>query len=560
MHISQSSIRPLLGLLLLAGCDGGSTAPGPDGSTPSAEVTYWADVAPLVRRECLGCHAEGGVGPFRLETYADVRDQADEVVEAVASGYMPPWMPDPSCRTFDDQRGLSEAERALFRRWRDTGMREGDPASLPAGPPPPAPFVPTHLARMPEPYSPDPTRPDDYRCFVLDFESERDVFVTGRKVAPGATRLVHHVLVYGVPPALLDQVRAADERDPGPGYACFGGPLAPDGMEANGNTLALVSLGGWVPGQLPEIQEPGRAIYVPAGSRLVMQVHYNLLESDPEPDQTEYQMILSEEAPTHRIETTPMAILDFVVPPGAPSSSHQRVFRNYRSEPLRLTGVMPHMHLLGRRIGASIVPPLGAGDAPQCLIDVPRWDFNWQQGYALRADDALTVPTGAGVELTCVYDNSPSNQPVINGVQGEPREVRWGEGTLDEMCLMYLSHEARWDGPPPSGCGAAAGCLERCDRDDSTCILTCEAIDGGCRTCALRGTLGCARERCLATYAPAAACIQSCLLSYALMGGSYERCLQAECPEQADAVLACVAGVVNEGACDEALAGCGIER
>jgi hypothetical protein len=547
-------------VLLLAACDGGSSnPPGPDGSVPG-QVTYWADVAPLVRRECLGCHVEGGIGPFRLDSYEAIRERADEVVEATASGYMPPWMPDADCRSFEHERGLTADERAIFRRWRDTGMVEGDPADLPDGPPPPPPFEATHVARMTEPYTPDPTRPDDYRCFVLDFAADHDVFVTGRNVVPGASSLVHHVLVYAVPATLVDQVLAADAADTGPGYGCFGGPLAPDGMEGNGNTLALVSLGGWVPGQLPAVQHPGRAVHVPSGSRLVMQVHYNLLENEPAPDSTEVHLVLQDQEPDFRIVTNPLPILDIVIPAGAPASTHTRVFRNYRSEPLQLTGVTPHMHLLGRRLHANLVPPMGQADAPACLVDIPEWDFNWQQSYAFRDDDRVSVPPGAGIEMTCVYDNSVTNQPVVNGQQVEPREVRWGEGTLDEMCLMYITHEVPWTGAPPVGCAPTADCLASCEGDDSTCILNCEAIDGGCRTCALRATLGCARDRCLPTYATAATCIQSCLLSYAVIGGSYERCLQAECPAQAAAVLSCVAGVVNEGVCDEALAGCGITR
>lgn len=559
---NRPSLASLASLVLaLTACDGGSTTPPtPDAST-SDGLTYWADVAPLVRRECLGCHVEGGIGPFRLDSYEAIRDKADEVVEATGSGFMPPWMPDPSCREFEHQRGLTDDERAVFRRWRDTGMREGSPSDLPDGPEPPPPFTPTHVARMTEAYTPDPARPDDYRCFVLDYTPERDVFVRGRDIVPGASSLVHHVLAYGVPPSLLDSVYAADARDEGPGYQCFGGPLAPEGTEGNGNTLALIPLGGWVPGGLPIVMRDGRAIHLPAGSRIVMQVHYNLLENDPQPDQTEYRMILSETEPEFLVDTSPLPILDIAIPAGAPESTHRRVFRNYRRDPLTLTGLAPHMHLLGRRIQANVVPPMGVADAPACLVDIPRWDFNWQQAYGLRVDDTLTVPTGGGIELTCTYDNSVTNQPIINGMQVEPRDVRWGEGTLDEMCLMYISHEVPWNGPPAIGCAAASDCLASCDDDDSTCLLRCEELDGGCRTCALQSTLGCARERCLlSAYAPAATCLQSCILSYAVLGGSFERCLQTECPAEAGAVFECVAGVVNEGTCDEALAGCGIAR
>ncbi|GAB5549123.1 MAG: hypothetical protein SangKO_088830 [Sandaracinaceae bacterium] len=550
--------------LLGAGCDDDPGLLRPD-SGPRVDAgpapTYWADVAPLVRRECLGCHAEGGIGPFRLDTSDALREEIDAIVAAVESGYMPPWMPDDSCRQFDHVRGLGEAERATFRRWMETGMQEGDEADLPPGPEPPPPFEGTHVARMTEAYVPDAASPDDYRCFVLDHTFDADTFLTARNVVPGRPELVHHVLVYGVRPDLLAQVEAADEADPGPGYTCFGGPLAGASTGDDTSTLGVIGLGGWVPGQLPYRQNEGAAIYVPAGSRIVMQVHYNLLGAEPAADETEYHMVLTSEPPERLVTTDPLAILDLDIPAGEPIARNQRTFRNYRSEPMVVTGLTPHMHLLGTRLRAEIVPALDATAEPACLVDVPDWDFNWQQSYRVRADDALEIAPGEGVELTCVYDNSPTHQPTINGEQLDPRDVTWGEGTLDEMCLLYVEQEKPWTGPPAVGCAATADCLDGCADGDTACLLRCEGLDGACRACLLRGTLGCAQSECLAAYAPAAACIESCILSYALLGGSYERCLQAECRGgAAQAVIDCVSGVVDAGACDAELTGCGVTR
>jgi hypothetical protein len=473
---------------------------------------------------------------------------------------MPPWMPDPSCRSFEHQRGLSADERAIFGRWMAGGMLEGSIDDLPPAPPQPPRFEATHVARMTEPYTPDPARPDDYRCFLLDFEIERDLFLSGRNVVPGAASLVHHVLAYGVSEELVAQVEAADAADPGPGYTCFGGPLSGEGGSggADASAIALIGLGGWVPGQLPFLEAPGRAVYLPARSRIVIQVHYNLLEHDPAPDETEYQMMLTETPPEYVVSTAPLAILDLDIRAGDPDARYSRVFRNYRSDAMHVTGMTPHMHLLGKQLRAEVVP--GAGSERACLVDIPRWDFNWQQSYGLRSDDAVVLETGDGIELTCVYDNSPSNQPIINGEQVEPRNVTWGEGTLDEMCLMYIQHESPWTGPPPTGCEAAAECLASCETNDASCLLACEGLGGGCRTCLLQGTLGCARDTCLTAYAGAATCIQSCILSYVLLGGSFERCMETECSRAYPAVAECIAGVVDAGTCDARLAECGIVR
>ncbi|HJL17929.1 MAG TPA: hypothetical protein RMH99_19850 [Sandaracinaceae bacterium LLY-WYZ-13_1] len=545
--------------LLLAGCDDTPPSLQPDGAPPGETPTYWRDVAPLVQRECLTCHVEGGIGPVPLDGYENLERHAASVVDAVRSGYMPPWMPDRECREFENQRGLSTEEREVFARWFAGGTPEGDPADAPAPPAPPPTLEVTHVARMAEPYVPDATTPDDYRCFILDHEFTEDSFLVGRNVIPDQTALVHHVLTYAVPPELVPMIEAADAAADGPGYTCFGGPVpSDDGGEAG--TLGLISMGGWVPGAVPHVERPGRGVYVPGGSRLVMQVHYNLLSAEPAPDMTEYHMALTTEEPERRTTTFPTAITDLNIPAGMPDVREARTFRNYRSEPIEITGLTPHMHLLGTRIGMRRVPSVDGSGVDECLIDVPRWDFNWQEGYALREDDVVRLMPGEGLELTCEYDNSPSNQPVVNGEQVEPRDVSWGEGTLDEMCLLYVQHEEDWTGPPALDCSPAADCLASCATSDAECLLACEEVGSGCRPCALQATLGCAQDSCLAAYAPAGSCIQSCIMSYVLLGGSFARCMETECPSAWPGVRDCVAGVVDAGTCDGALTECGVSR
>lgn len=552
-----ASLAAGLAMLGLVGCDGDEGGVlRPDGGTAGPPATYYADVLPLLQRECVSCHVEGGIGPFPLDTYERVRDEAENVTAAVEAGLMPPWLPDDACREYAHGRGLSDEERRVFARWLAAGTPEGDPADAPPPPEGRPTFEPTDVARMAEPYLPDATRPDDYRCFVLDHDFAADTFLTGSEVVPGAGALVHHVLVYGVRPDQLASVEAADAADEGPGYTCFGGPFAESGEESG--SLGLISLGGWVPGQVPRVYPEGRAVYVPAGSKIVMQVHYNLLSSEPIEDETEFRMTLTDAEPELRVSSFPAAILELSIPAGEPEARHRAVFRSYRSAPLRLTGVTPHMHLLGTEIGMRLLPPAGSEAEPQCLVDIPRWDFNWQEGYGFRAEDEIVLEPGGGVELTCVYDNSETNQPVVNGERLTPRDVTWGEGTLDEMCLTYVGFEETWDGPPPQGCEALEGCMAACDASDTQCLLDCEGLGADCRVCALEGTLGCARDSCLAQLAPTVPCLDTCILSYAIIGGSFERCMATECPDSWPAARDCAAEVVGAGTCDTQLEACGI--
>ncbi len=131
-----------------------------------------------------------------------------------------------------------------------------------------------------EPSSPTGRGTDDYRCFLLDPGLTSPAFITGVDVLPGRRDLVHHVILFRVP---ADQVAGAGRQDastPGEGWTCFGGTGI--GGDA-GPATALTSapwLGAWAPGGGESLLDDGLGIPLEAGSRVVMQVHYNLLAGD----------------------------------------------------------------------------------------------------------------------------------------------------------------------------------------------------------------------------------------------------------------------------------------
>jgi hypothetical protein len=414
--------------------------------TPSSEeVTYHRDVRPLLEQHCVNCHSEGETAPFVMDLDAEAwvdgaPDWVPAAVAAIEAGTMPPWMPDEAdCQPLDDSRALPAADKELISTWAAGGYVIGDPDSyeppeLPSTervPDTPADLVLTAV----ESYLPDATRPDDYHCTPLDYTFEQDTWVRGFTVRPDQVHLVHHVIVYRLEPEdayIADQRDAAEE---GPGYTCFGSP----------GTWNADTMVAWAPGQNPEFYDEGVARRITAGSKLVIQVHYNTLGATEErplaPDATAVELwtLPPGEVPEHQLVSLPYAQTRFAIPPGEPR--HQVEYFESLSFlgdlpfEIRTIGVMPHMHQLGRRIRADLLRGSGG---KQCLVDIPDWDFNWQQTYFF--DDAEPVIVGAGdsVRLRCIYDNSVENQPVVNGQQLEPRTVGWGDGSLDEMCLIYF--------------------------------------------------------------------------------------------------------------------------
>jgi hypothetical protein len=238
--------------------------------------------------------------------------------------------------------------------------------------------------------------------------------------------------------AAVARVAKLDDAEPGPGYTCFGGiGVSPSFRPAGLGSPEPVSfdmqmIAGWAPGGSTGGATPlpaGTAIRLAEGSRLVLQVHYSLANYvKGTTDLTRVELHAAKERGTHRQAFwIPIADWRFRVPAGAsPDDATARAHAAYRAPlPLSVLGVAPHMHLRGKSVRIE------ADD--QCLLDVPQWDFHMQEAYWLAEPRRAS-----SASLTCIYDNRAEAQPRVNGKRKAPRELRWGEGTDDEMCLAFL--------------------------------------------------------------------------------------------------------------------------
>ncbi|MFO0602933.1 MAG: monooxygenase [Polyangiales bacterium] len=404
----------------------------PDVAVVPERPTYWAHVAPILQERCTQCHVAGGLGPFPLTTYAEARDHADLASAAVTAGTMPPWMPSNSCRPLQHVRTLSDADVTTLQRWAATGAAEGDRGSFVARPGAPEmlPAQPSLTVQPVESYTPHAERLDDYHCFVMDPALTESRDLVGVRFQPGEPRIVHHVIVYEIKTAALAALQRLDDAEAGPGYTCFGGP----GIGAQRN---IQFVAGWAPGGPPLRMPTGTGIRLSPGSRLVMQVHYNQANGRGLTDRTRTELFFSD-APVPRVAyVIPLAQTDFTVPAGARDTTVEASVRlRQYGVPLNATvyGLAPHMHTLGTAVSVDITR--AGADASECLVDIPRWNFHWQQFYLFQ--DPVRVTPDDTIRLRCRYDNTAARQPVVDGVPQAPRDVHWGEGTFDEMCINFF--------------------------------------------------------------------------------------------------------------------------
>lgn len=408
-------------LSALLACD-----PQPADSAAAAQSdapTWNGDIKPIFQRSCLSCHgADGGLSGLPLADFAQARDWRVAIASAVSAGSMPPWLASDDCTDYQGDLSLSDAEKQAIVDWAEAGGPEGDPAEAAADVDP---WEAPRLARvdqhldMPGPYTPAEDRPDDYRCFVMEWPYEDTVWVTGYEIQPGNTDIVHHVIPYIIAPDDAQTYRDMDAADPGEGYGCYGGP--------GGDVTTLINtrwLGSWAPGAGAMIVPEGHGIRIPAGAVIVSQVHYNVTAAGPAPDLTRIGLQVETE-PQKGALVQPWTDTAWVLGTGmdipAQSEGTEHVFRyenGVADGSYTVHGAGLHMHTLGRS-GSMRVEH--ADGTESCLLVQDQWDFDWQRTYWLQ--QPVTLGPGDALELRCTWDN-PTDE-----------SVAWGDGTGDEMCL-----------------------------------------------------------------------------------------------------------------------------
>ena len=366
-----------------------------------ASITFTKSIAPIFYRHCLECHRTGEIGPFDISDYNEVRGWADMIVEVIDQKRMPPWHASPEYGSFKNARHMSHDEIESVKQWVAAGTPFGIADELPEKP---KAVEGWRLAKAPDkvvamreqPYQVPANGTVDYQYFVVDPKINEDRWVSAAQVIPGNAAIVHHAIVF---------IRPPDDQD-------FNG---------------IGWLTAYVPGQRATQFPPGYARRVPAGSKLVFQMHYTP-NGREQSDLTQIGMNFIDEANvTNEVFTLVGIDQEFEIPPKTANHAvNARV--PWLPKNGELIAVMPHMHLRGQAFQLRSK----TGGAESILLNVPRYDFNWQHTYELI--QPLSFADVNSLEFTATFDNSTDNPFNPN-----PNEyVMWGDQTWEEMAVAFF--------------------------------------------------------------------------------------------------------------------------
>lgn len=425
------------------------------GVAQAGPPTYFKDVLPILQENCLSCHRQGEIAPMPFESYEQVRPWAKSIRRVVKDRSMPPWHADPEYGHFSNAMGLNESEISTISRWATLGARAGSESDAPE----PVVFssewaigTPDAIYTMPVPYTLGPEGNDEYKYFTIDLGLTEDKWVTHVEVKPGNRAIVHHVIAFidesGAPvrdeggivpvnskrpesPEQLKRIMKRQEEKIKPAVKKSG--MKPKPLRD------FTLLGGIAPGTPPISYPEGQAKLLKAGSKLILQMHYNRATGKVEVDQTSIGVRFADGPPKIERKMTALMNISFAIPPHA---SNYRVDAYHTTDrPVLIHNFMPHLHLRGVAFQYKAIYPDGT---EEILLNIPEYDFNWQYGYELT--EPKYIPAGTLLQCTGWFDNSAENE-----ANPDPEAiVRFGEPTVDEMMIGWMEYtELPKDAPAP---------------------------------------------------------------------------------------------------------------
>lgn len=365
------------------------------------KITYSEHIAPILYENCTTCHRSGQSAPFVLYDYKNAKRRSRTIARVVKSRYMPPWLPQGGDIPFKGDRRLTQQEIDLIIQWVDQGCEEGDP-----GLKPPVPQYPSEkwnlgepdlVVQMDQPYSLPAEGPDIYKDFDMPYDIGEKKYIKAVAFLPGNLSVVHHSLIY---------------------------------QEAEGQGRNFI--GGWVPGAKGMYLPEGLSYEMNPKGKISLSTHFHL-SGKPETEVSSVGLYFDDKPPTREMAAIMLPphfgiFTGLDIPAGDPEVELTDSFMlPVDAEAFWVYG---HIHYLGRKLRLTATLPDGKVIK---LLNIPDWDFNWQETYEF--EEYVFLPKGTVLTSYFLWDNTSEN---TDNPFEPPRRIRWGKESFDEMAELDL--------------------------------------------------------------------------------------------------------------------------
>ncbi|MBL8769836.1 MAG: redoxin domain-containing protein [Phenylobacterium sp.] len=379
----------------------------PERGADHAKLTYVKDVAPIIEKNCMACHQEGGIGPMQLTSYEMVKGFSPMIREVIRTDRMPPYNADPHVGKFSDTKNLTPAEIKTLVHWVEAGAPRGEGADPLAGKKHVAAEWPLGkpdlILNIPEYKIPASGVVDYQRPFTLNPMTEGK-WIRATTVKPGDRQAVHHVLTGWMKEAPANGV-ASETRWRG-------------------------SVGGYAVGAESNVFGGDVGTFLPAGGAVGFQMHYTPYGKETV-DRTQIGVYFRDTAPKYMMRSVVVIDGTIEIQPNAPRHK-ETAYVEFPNDAL-LYSAFPHAHYRAYSSDLWLQTPDGK---KTLLLSLPRYDFNWQRSYTFA--EPIKIPAGSKLIANYVYDNSKRNP-----ANPDPSiKVTWGEQSHEEM--LFTSVSFRW--------------------------------------------------------------------------------------------------------------------
>jgi hypothetical protein len=366
--------------------------PKRDHKADFANISYEKEIAPILAKNCVACHSEGGIGPFPMNSYEMVKGFAPMMREAIRTDRMPPYNADPHVGKFKDDMNLSNKDEQTLVHWIEAGAPRGpagpDPLKVNAKVAPEWPLgKPDLILTLPSFHVPA-SGVVDYQNPVLANPMTEGHWLRASTIKVGDRQAVHHLL------------------SPVGGYAV--------GAES---TVAPEGTGSWV--------DPS--------TNLRFQLHYTPYGKETDVVTRIGLYFYPKDAPPSLIRRSAVIANPAIEIPAGEARHQETAYITFPADATLYT-VFPHAHYRGENAQIFLQKP---GAKEEMILSLPKYDFNWQRGYEFETP--INVPAGTKLITRYEYDNSKNNpanpDPSIT--------VKWGEQSWEEM--QYTAFGFGWN-------------------------------------------------------------------------------------------------------------------